>query len=200
MSRHSTKTICTFPGCGRPMKAKGLCPGHGSQLARGKPLSALYAGKRHRGTPPAIEYDEQPCPRPDLPGPCHLFRGVPVKSGYFQFSLNGKNILVHRYVWEQANGPIPAGLQIDHQCRVRACVNVQHLRVVTHRINSTENVVGSGPQINRAKTHCPKGHEYTEANTYRDKNGWRCCKRCKLENYALALVRKCGTPLERSRQ
>lgn len=40
------------------------------------------------------------------------------------------------------------------------------------------------PAINAAKTHCPKGHEYTPENTYYRERGWRHCRTCKLEQCA----------------
>ncbi len=86
--------------------------------------------------------------------------------------------MVHRYIWECEVGPIPEGLVLDHQCRNRACCNVDHLRVVTYQVNSTENVVGIGWQVHEAKTHCPSGHVYDEANTYYDGRG-RQCRACK---------------------
>jgi len=51
-------------------------------------------------------------------------------NGYVQFQFNGKNGYAHRYAWERINGPIPAGLTIDHLCRVRRCVNVAHIELV----------------------------------------------------------------------
>jgi hypothetical protein len=55
------------------------------------------------------------------------------------------------------------------------------LRLVTTAINLTENVVGSCWKIHAAKTHCPHGHPYDEANTYRPKNGQRACRACSRE-------------------
>jgi len=86
--------------------------------------------------------------------------------------------LVHRIAYEFACGPIPAGLVIDHQCRNRACVNPSHLRVVTIAVNVTENS-HSFSAVNKAKTHCPKGHEYTPSNTSIRANGSRACKQCR---------------------
>ena len=69
----------------------------------------------------------------------------------------------HRLVWENLVGQIPDGLFIDHTCRVRSCVNPDHLRIVTKRQNSLENSLGV-TAIQAAKTCCPKcGGPYTQA-------------------------------------
>jgi hypothetical protein len=67
--------------------------------------------------------------------------------------------LGHRVAWEAEHGPIPEGLTIDHLCRNRRCVNVAHLRL----LSNVENARMNG---NWAKTHCVRGHEFTEDNTH----------------------------------
>lgn len=144
---------------------------------------------RPRGVAPTLICDEAPCPNPNLSGCCHVFRGAKTQKGYGQTSSMGKSILTHRYAWEMDNGPIPAGLEIDHQCRNRACCNTDHLRAVTKKVNLTENVVGSCWQLEAAKTHCPKGHAYDAKNTaYRSKpNGsqHRYCRACNRHKASL---------------
>lgn len=174
----STPKLCSFPGCGRPHQAKGLCKAHWRQVRRGNVLSPLNSTRRPNGTLPRIRYDEIPCPRADLKGPCHRFRGCHQSTGYGQVAFMGKRVLVHVYVWERANGPVPPGLEIDHQCMVNDCCNIDHLRAVTHQVNSTENLKSpSGWQLNAAKTHCKRGHPFDEQNTYIYR-GNRWCRRC----------------------
>ncbi len=170
--------ICEFPGCGRKHESKGYCKMHSEQRRRGKPLTSIYSTRRHGSTPPRIICDESMCPRQDLIGPCHVFRGCTNGQGYGVISLNRKATRVHRYIWERENGPIPEGTEIDHQCRNRAYCNVDHLRCVTRQVNSTENVVGMCWQIMAAKTHCPVGHPYDAANTVRNNKGSRECRMC----------------------
>lgn len=90
--------------------------------------------------------------RPDL-GPCLIFTGS-LSNGYGQFRYDDRNGYAHRYAWERVNGPIPAGLTIDHLCRVRNCVEVTHLELVDGVTNYLRGVA--------ARTHCPNGHEYRE--------------------------------------
>ncbi len=176
----SAVALCSFSDCDRKTRCKGLCDSHCEQHRAGVPLLPIKK-VRKRGTPPVIEWDEVPCPRNDLEGPCRIFKNKYINDdGYGIVFANGKLTGVQRYVWEQANGPIPAGMLIDHQCRNRACVNVAHLRVVTNQINITENVVGHAWQLEAAKTHCPQGHPYDDANTAKI-NGKRCCRQCRRE-------------------
>lgn len=113
---------------------------------------------------PCIRCEESICPVEGLEGSCLLFIGSK-NGGYGQVRRNGRLYQVHRYVWERDVGPIPDGMKIDHRCRNRSCINVKHLRVVTHQVNSTENVIGSAWQINKNKTHCKNGHVFDEENT-----------------------------------
>lgn len=93
--------------------------------------------------------------------------------GYGRVWLNGGMRLAHRVVYELV-APIPAGMVLDHLCRVPRCVNPSHLQPVTQGENVRR---GAGGRSQRQKTHCPSGHEYTEVNTYRY-SGRRFCRAC----------------------
>lgn len=114
--------------------------------------------------------------RGDDPRECWLWMGVIKKTGYGEFKVSGRPVLVHRFSYERFVGPIPPGLVVDHLCRVRHCVNPEHLEVVT----LGENVLrGEGTTaVNFRKTHCFRGHEFTVANTYVNTKGARVCRAC----------------------
>lgn len=76
----------------------------------------------------------------------------------------------HRFVYEQIRGPIPDGMDIDHLCRVRNCVNPDHMEPVTRRENTLRGLKG------RLVTHCPAGHAYSPDNLLTKTR--RDCKRC----------------------
>jgi hypothetical protein len=88
----------------------------------------------------------------------------------------------HRAVYEHVYGFLPKDRYIDHLCKVKCCVNPDHLEAVTHRENTMRS---DGPSaINARKTHCIRGHELTPDNIKQDKrNNWRACLRCHREFY-----------------
>lgn len=84
---------------------------------------------------------------------------------------------VHKWLWEQINGVVPGGRQLDHLCRVRHCVNPWHLELVDNRTNVLR---GIGPTaINARKTKCPVGHPLSGKNLYVH-NGKRSCRKCSV--------------------
>lgn len=182
---------CRYRKCPFEATVKGFCTGHYQQSRAGRGMSALFSKRRPNG-PPRILTRKVRCKVKGLKGPCHVFKGyVSKKDGYARVGFRDEVVLVHRYVWERDIGPIPKRRVLDHRCRNRACSNTDHLRVVTRRVNVTENVVGVGWQINLAKTHCPKGHKYTEENTRRYKSR-RHCRACARERSLLSYHSKKG--------
>lgn len=107
---------------------------------------------------------------------CWDWTGATKGNGYGSFVYNGRPRCAHRYLYEQHKGPIPEGFQLDHLCRNPLCVNPEHLEAVTPGMNVRRGV---SPAAKRAtQTHCKNGHPFDEANTYRNKRGWRSCRRC----------------------
>lgn len=110
---------------------------------------------------------------------CWVWLGKPASTGYGQIGFGYPDRTVrnaHRVVYELLVGEIPEGLQLDHLCRNRMCVNPAHLEPVTQRENLLR---GHGiPAINAAKTHCVNGHEFTNDNTYIYGKNSRMCKIC----------------------
>ena len=102
--------------------------------------------------------------------------------GYGYFSFENRMGLAHRFSYEYFNNTtIPEGLEIDHLCRNRKCVNPDHLEVVTSRENTMR---GINPALTRqrqlSKTHCLRGHPFDLFNTYITSYGKRQCRQCKL--------------------
>ena len=92
------------------------------------------------------------------------------------------NRRAHRCSYEFLKGEIPNGLVIDHLCRVRNCINPDHLEPVT----PLENMMRGNNQTvtNKTKTVCKNGHEFTPENTYTNPySGKRKCRTCNRNNY-----------------
>lgn len=112
------------------------------------------------------------------PSGCWEWTGAVTWSGYGQIKSGAKIVYAHRHMYELLVGPIPDGLQIDHLCRNRVCVNPSHLEPVTNRENT---IRGEGPTAkNSRKTHCKRGHELSGSNVYTKlSQPGRECKACR---------------------
>ena len=118
---------------------------------------------------------------------CLEWIGATTKNGYGIFFVgqairrgNGM-VLAHRWSYEYQVGPIPAGMQVDHLCRNRACVLPLHHEIVTSRENTLRGV--SPAAVAAKRTHCPQGHPFSGDNLYiYPTTGARECRTCRREN------------------
>ena len=108
---------------------------------------------------------------------CWNWNGCKSAKGYGRFQLLGKTYNAHRISYVIHGGTLLTGKEIDHKCRNRSCVNPFHLQQISHK----ENVlIGESLQAkNKRKTHCIRGHEFTDSNTYFRKDGGRTCNTCR---------------------
>lgn len=167
--------MCVIEDCDRPVhyRPEGWCKRHyqiwyrtGSPQLQPKPTVELRFWRKV-----------------SLGNDCWNWQKGLTQDGYGQFHLSiAKPIAAHRYAYELFMGTIPPGLEIDHLCRNRKCVNPDHLEPVPQRVNNERGVGVCA--VNGRKTHCVHGHEFTPENTYWRPSGGRSCLLCKAATRA----------------
>jgi len=114
---------------------------------------------------------------------CWVWTEGRYSSGYGEFWNGERNMVAHQFAYELFVGPIPDGLEPDHTCRQRACVNPEHLDPVTRR----ENIARGESHIARQMEQevCHRGHELSGANLYvhRGHRHCRACRRDRMNRY-----------------
>ena len=114
---------------------------------------------------------------------CMVWIGSTSSAGYGQVHAQGRSLSAHRLAYALEYGDTECDL--DHVCRVRSCVNPEHLEPVTHR----ENVLrgASFSASNAGKQFCPRGHEFSDGNMVASQSsrGWRSCLTCLHERHSL---------------
>lgn len=108
---------------------------------------------------------------------CIIFAGAKDSMGYGLKRSKGRLYKAHRLAYLTQVGGIPKGLELDHLCSNRACIEVSHLEPVTH----AENVRRGQASVRYKPIECPKGHIYTQDTSYFKATGHRVCKPCSNE-------------------
>lgn len=108
-----------------------------------------------------------------IEGGCLRRQGHKNPKGYGYLTVGSQRRSAHRTAYETWVGPIPDGLEIDHLCRVRDCIEPTHLEAVTHLENLRRKPI---------PTHCPSGHPYAGENLQRTTRNRRVCRICAIES------------------
>lgn len=131
-----TRNVCTVLGCDVFVNGRGYCPKHYQRWkTNGDPLIVQF----HRCPPEQrvwrhVELALPSVFRPDL-GCCWAWHSTLSDDGYGRMNVRGRWVYIHRFVYEMLVGPIPAGLDLDHLCRVKNCLRPTHMEPVTRGEN-----------------------------------------------------------------
>jgi hypothetical protein len=117
-------------GCGRKTRIATRTHAQ-SRQRKGEPLRFIHGHNNHPYKPPYIVEDR------GFISPCWIWQRTKLRGRYGKATAPpGRSQLAHRVYYEDAHGPIPDGLTLDHLCRVPACVNPDHLEPVTQAENN----------------------------------------------------------------
>lgn len=161
--------LCVIEGCERTVDSFGWCSLHHDRWrSTGDPTLARHV----RGDDDTERFWRRVNKQTDG---CWHWTGTRDQDGYGVLRAHKqRNIRAHRFAYELIVGPVGDGLVMDHLCRVRHCVNPEHLEPVTPR----ENVVRGEP---KQRPHCANGHERTPENVRIRPDGARACRVCERE-------------------
>lgn len=101
---------------------------------------------------------------------CKIAKQKARNDGYVQLSRKGRMLYAHRLAYQEEIGRIPKGMTIDHVCRVKNCINTEHMEVVTAAENTKRRFMH--------QTHCKNGHKLSGDNLIITNLGYRRCRIC----------------------
>lgn len=104
---------------------------------------------------------------------CWLWIAVRQPDGYGKAKWSGRMVSVHRLSYQLLVGAIPDGLEIDHLCRVRNCVNPVHMEPVTHGENVRRTLGGI---IRKGDGECRQGHDLAFVGVRPNGQCAECCR------------------------
>jgi len=111
-------------------------------------------------------------------GDCWTWTATADHKGYGRLGVSGRTLMAHRLSYEHFVAPIPPGMQLDHLCRNRRCVNPAHLEPVTGKENVRRGNTGANLPNNDGRSRCLRDHPLSGDNLYIKPNGRRVCRQC----------------------
>lgn len=169
--------ICTIEDCHRPVHSRGYCTAHSRRLYRYGDATYQPRGVAQPNVmgAPVRNTIETFWAQVEVTGACWLWTGGLTDEGYGYYWLSGRTYGAHRIAYNDLIGDVPPGMHLDHLCRIRNCVNPDHLEVVTPTVNSD--------RANRYRAEadlCNHGHEWTPENTLALGDYSKRCRQCLL--------------------
>lgn len=176
-----TRRLCDIEACSNVVLARGWCPKH-------------YQRWRTLGDPQFPPREQRRSTLKDVwsrfvasDEGCWPWHGPVGGSGYGTMRFERKKHQAHRLIYELLIGPIPDGLDIDHLCSNKLCVNPDHLEPVTRSVNIQRAI---DREERPRKTACPQGHPFDESNTIVLAPSGRRCRLCRQSQQAKYRERK----------
>jgi hypothetical protein len=160
---------CEYPGCATPQALRGYCRRCYKRARRAGLVDLL----------PPQSVEDRFWGKVEITGFCWNWTAS-APGGYGKFGVGTrvtqKTWSAHRFAYESLVGSIPDGYHLDHLCRNTRCVNPDHLDPVPAQVNNIRSFSLSAQRARQ--THCHKGHEFSDENTYVDSRGRRTCIAC----------------------
>lgn len=126
---------CEVENCENKHFSKGMCKAHYLRMYRRGNLELMRLNGYTAYEKVMIKSEEQE-------NGCRIFKGCILYHGYGQIRDGDKMKMAHRVTFEHKKGKVPDGFEIDHLCRNRACVNPEHMEIVTHVENVRRGIAG----------------------------------------------------------
>lgn len=132
-------------------------------------------------------------------GECWEWMATRNQKGYGRFWDGEHLVAAHRWAYEQLIAEIPEGLEIDHLCKNRACVNPWHMEPKTHRANVLAIGSAHWSVEKMGRTHCPRDHRLQGANLRpaQLRRGVRACRLCERAGARVRYYQSIGRELAR---
>jgi len=139
-TRRPSLRACSIDGCVKPRRKRGWCEMHYWRWrAHGDPLEVrLILGDDVARLMSHVRVD---------PSGCWIWTAALDRQGYGFTSWRGLSRAAHRVSYALLKGPLVEGLEIDHLCRVRPCINPAHLEQVTPQVNVLRRDIGRDADI-----------------------------------------------------
>jgi hypothetical protein len=173
---------CSTDGCERTGQTRrGLCELHYDRLRRTPGFKPLPIPTLSESLAAGLERK---------PNGCLEWTGLTNEAGYGRLRSNGQKFKAHRLAWTLVNGIIPDGLNVLHHCDNPPCCETEpseaypegHLFLGTQTDNMADMMAKGrhhGTNGSEKKTHCKRGHKFTQESTYVYSDGRRICRECR---------------------
>lgn len=144
LEKREVIATCTVDGCSNKHRSKGLCSAHYSRMLKHGNLNVLFIVKNDRERLIANTLTNE--------NGCYVWRKSKY-NGYGKTVLKGVLMAAHRASWIVFKGDIPSGMQVNHKCHNRACINVDHLYIGNQKQNMDDMYSAKREVVLKGSSH-----------------------------------------------